>query len=413
MVYAPVPGTKWSLALAIPQEQIEAASNKVILALSIISLIICSVLIALILIIVNSIVKPISLMASITLKLSEGYLYVDDGTMQEFMKTTKKKDEIGDIARAMGMLVENLQDIVTAITTSSIEVEKGAAQISETSQEVAQGSAEQASSPEEVSSTVEEISSALRQSSDNAATTEGISKRAYADGAEGAKAVTNSVAAMQSIAGKITIIGEIARQTNLLALNAAIEAARAGEAGKGFAVVASEVRKLAERSQTAANEILGISDDTVSMAEEAGEKINSFLPDVQKTSELVQEISAAAREQTSGVDQIVSAMMQLDSVIQQNASASEELASMAEELSAQSESLREAIAYFKLDPSKTPGIESQTYRREPSQKQSTPSNKPSGREVAVKTAPRAIPSQSTSKNFSIVPRSDDSSFEEF
>ena len=161
--------------------------------------------------------------------------------------------------------------------------------------------------------------------------------------------MTETVSAMKEIATKISIIEEIARQTNLLALNAAIEAARAGEHGKGFAVVASEVRKLAERSQEAAGEISHLSTTSVDIAEQAGDMLNKMLPDIQKTAELVQEISASSREQDTGAEQINKAIQQLDQVIQQNAGAAEEMASTTEELSSQAEQLKSTIAFFTLD----------------------------------------------------------------
>jgi methyl-accepting chemotaxis protein len=153
---------------------------------------------------------------------------------------------------------------------------------------------------------------------------------------------------MKEIADKISIIEEIARQTNLLALNAAIEAARAGEHGKGFAVVAAEVRKLAERSQTAAGEISNLSSTSVAVAEQAGGIINKLVPDIQRTAELVQEIAAGSREQSQGADQINQAIQQLDQVIQKNAGASEEMAATAEELSSQSRVLQDTIAFFRI-----------------------------------------------------------------
>jgi methyl-accepting chemotaxis protein len=189
----------------------------------------------------------------------------------------------------------------------------------------------------------------IKQNSDNASATEGIAAKSARDAEEGSRVVSASVSAMGEIAGKISIIEEIARQTNLLALNAAIEAARAGESGKGFAVVASEVRKLAERSQKASAEITNLSKTTVDMSQEAGRIISAIVPDIRKTSELVQEIASASREQSSGADQIGKAMVQLDTVIQQNASASEEMAAMAEELSGQAQQLSTAIAFFKLE----------------------------------------------------------------
>jgi methyl-accepting chemotaxis protein len=198
---------------------------------------------------------------------------------------------------------------------------------------------------------MEEMTSSIRQNSDNSSQTEKIAMKSASDARDGGKAVNETVSAMKEIASKISIIEEIARQTNLLALNAAIEAARAGEHGKGFAVVASEVRKLAERSQTAAGEISTLSTHSVMVAEAAGEMLEKMVPDIQRTSELVQEISASSKEQDTGAEQISKAIQQLDSVIQQNASASEEMASTSEELSGQAEQLKDSISFFRIDSS--------------------------------------------------------------
>jgi methyl-accepting chemotaxis protein len=198
---------------------------------------------------------------------------------------------------------------------------------------------------------MEQMTSNIKQNADNAQQTEKIAVKSSEDAKEGGKAVLETTVAMKEIAGKISIIEEIARQTNLLALNAAIEAARAGEHGKGFAVVASEVRKLAERSQTAAAEINKLSASSIEVAEKAGKMLAKIVPDIQKTAELVQEISAASNEQNSGAEQINNAMQQLNQVIQQNTSASEEMASTSEELSSQADVLKETIAFFKIQES--------------------------------------------------------------
>jgi methyl-accepting chemotaxis protein len=193
---------------------------------------------------------------------------------------------------------------------------------------------------------MEQMSSNIRQNADNATQTEKIALKAASDAKEGGQAVNHTVDAMRQIAAKISIVEEIARQTNLLALNAAIEAARAGEHGKGFAVVASEVRKLAERSQRAAGEITQLAGSSVEVAEKAGKLLSTILPDVQKTAELVQEITAASREQDSGAGQINKAIQQLDQVIQQNAASSEETSSTSEELAGQAGQLQSAISFF-------------------------------------------------------------------
>ena len=196
---------------------------------------------------------------------------------------------------------------------------------------------------------MEEMASNIQQNTDNAAQTEKISHKAAQNARESGAAVSDAVMAMNEIAGRISIIEEIARQTNLLALNAAIEAARAGEHGKGFAVVATEVRRLAERSQIAAREIGAFSTDTLEISEKAGMMLEKLVPDIRKTAELVQEISAASREQNSGTQQINKAIRQLDQVVQQNASAAEEMASTSEELASQAQQLQGSISFFKID----------------------------------------------------------------
>jgi methyl-accepting chemotaxis protein len=193
------------------------------------------------------------------------------------------------------------------------------------------------------------MASNVKQNADNASQTEKIAAQSAKDAEASGIAVGRAVNAMQTIAEKITIVQEIARQTDLLALNAAVEAARAGEHGKGFAVVASEVRKLAERSQAAAAEIGSLSSETVKVAQDAGNMLAKLVPDIKKTAQLVEEITAACREQDVGSAQINQAIQQLDKVGQQNASASEQVSSTSEELASQAEQLQSTIAYFRID----------------------------------------------------------------
>ncbi len=221
-------------------------------------------------------------------------------------------------------------------------------ELSHTASALGQGSSEQAASLEEIASSMEEMSANIRQSADNAGQTEHIAQKTADDAADSGRSVNEAVGAMKAIAEKISIIEEISRQTNLLALNAAIEAARAGEHGKGFAVVAAEVRKLAERSQQAASEIGDLSANTVNVAESAGKKINELVPGIQKTAELVQEISVSAKEQDVGADEINRALQQLDAVVQRAASTAEELSNSAIQLSNQASEQREAMSFFKL-----------------------------------------------------------------
>jgi methyl-accepting chemotaxis protein len=261
-------------------------------------------------------------------------------------KSLSDKDQLGN---ALIEMIERLRTVVSDATAASENVSAGSQELAASSEQVSQGATEQAASAEEASASMEEMAANIKQNADNAAQTEKIARQSSKDAEASGVAVDKAVGAMRTIAEKIGIVQEIARQTDLLALNAAVEAARAGEHGKGFAVVASEVRKLAERSQAAASEIVAVSSDTVKAAADAGEMLTKLVPDIRRTAELVSEISAACREQDIGASQINEAIQQLDKVTQQNAGASEQISSTSEELAAQAEELQASIAYFRID----------------------------------------------------------------
>ncbi|MDM8549200.1 methyl-accepting chemotaxis protein [Desulfobacterales bacterium HSG2] len=268
-----------------------------------------------------------------------------DGDISEEFEERSDRDKL---MRALNSMLGRLNEVITHVKSASNNVVSGSRQMSASAEEISQGASQQAASAEEVSASMEEMSSTISQNADNAAETERIALKSAEDAREGGKAVDRTVTAMKEIAGRISVIEDIARQTDLLALNAAIEAARAGDYGKGFAVVASEVRKLAEKSQKVAAEIGRLSVTSVEIAEKAGGMLTKIVPDIQKTADLVQEISAASGEQNNGAEQINKAIQQLDQVIQQNVSSSEEMASTAEDLADQAEQLREAVAFFRI-----------------------------------------------------------------
>jgi len=296
----------------------------------------------------NAIKNNLNILIDATNKITVAAKEVAGGNLMVALKERSPEDEL---MRALSTMVEKLVEVVENVKTSADNVASGSQQLSATAQQMSQGATEQAASAEEVSSSMEEMTSSIRQNADNSSQTEKIAVKSASEAMEGGKAVAETVSAMKEIATRIGIIEEIARQTNLLALNAAIEAARAGEHGKGFAVVAAEVRKLAERSQKAAGEIGNLSATSVEVAEKAGAMLTSILPDIQRTADLVQEISASSKEQDAGAEQINTAIQQLDNVIQQNASASEEMAATSEELSSQAEQLQNIIEFFRIDDS--------------------------------------------------------------
>jgi methyl-accepting chemotaxis protein len=258
----------------------------------------------------------------------------------------KKRSSRDELMQALQAMASKLAEVTREVRLAATNLGAGSRQMSAGSQQMSRGAVEQAAAAEECSSSIEEMSANIRQNTDNALQTEKISAQAAASAREGGIAVSDTVSAMRQISGRILIIEEISRQTNLLALNAAIEAARAGDHGKGFAVVASEVRKLAERSQSAAADINALSTSSMTVAEHAGALLERIVPDIERTAELVQEISAASREQDAGAEQIGRAIQQLDLIIQQNVAVAEEVAGAAEELSLQSEQLEALTAFF-------------------------------------------------------------------
>lgn len=263
------------------------------------------------------------------------------------MGVTKKR-EVG-LFKDLKSMVQRLSNVMEEIISVSDNLASASDQMSSGTQQISQGANEQASSAEEVASSMEEMSVSISQNTDNAKQTESISLKAAEDVTKGNDSVLQTASSMKTIAEKVKIIGEIARQTNILALNAAVEAARAGEHGRGFAVVAAEVRKLAERSQSAASEIDELSNNSVQVAENSSQLLQQIVPDIQKTAQLVQEIAASSLEQSESSGQVNLALQQLNQIVQQNAANAEEMASSSEELAAQADSLKDLISFFQLE----------------------------------------------------------------
>ncbi|WP_082507354.1 methyl-accepting chemotaxis protein [Duganella sp. Root336D2] len=265
-----------------------------------------------------------------------------------------RKGDKGSLLASMKQMVDKLSGVASEVSNGALALAAASEEVSATAQSLSQAASEQAASVEETSASVEEMSASIGQNTDNARITDTTASKAACEAGESGAAVRSTVSAMRDIAKRIVIIDDIAYQTNLLALNAAIEAARAGEHGRGFAVVAAEVRKLAERSQVAAQEIGDLACDSVQVAERAGGLLDAMVPAIQQTSRLVQEIAAASIEQASGVGQINMAMGQLSQTTQQNAAGAEELASTAEEMSSQAEELQQLVRFFRVAQDEAP-----------------------------------------------------------
>lgn len=339
--FSPVKTTGWSINLALPDKEFLAPAHAVRNLVITCAIVFFFAAFVIYFFFARGITKALNKGVLLATRVAEGDLTAEIDINQ--------KDEIGQLADALREMMNRLRTIVAEVHSAADNVAAGSEEMSSTAEQMSQGASEQASAAEEASSSMEQMAANIRQNADNAQQTEKIAIKSADDAKEGGNAVIETVSAMKTIAEKIAIVEEIARQTDLLALNAAIEAARAGEHGKGFAVVAAAVRRLAERSAEAAGEISKLSVNSVEVAEKAGELLTQIVPDIGKTAQLVQEITAASNEQNAGADQINAAIQQLNQVVQQNASAAEEMSSTSEELSSQAVQLQETIAFFKIN----------------------------------------------------------------
>lgn len=306
--------------------------------------------IVLAIVITKGIVNPVKKGVDFATKISKGNLMATIDVDQQ--------DEIGQLTKALNTMIEKLKRILSDVQLGANQIASASEESSSSSQEMSEGANEQASSIEEVSATMEEMTANMQQSASNSQQTEKIALKAVHDIKVGSKAVTDTVESMKIIADKIAIINDIANQTNMLALNAAVEAARAGKKGKGFAVVATEVKNLAERSAKAAEEIDKVSADSVLVAENAGNLLTDIVPDIEKTSILVAEITSAIAEQSASSEQISNSIEEMNKVTQQNSAVSEELAASSEELAAQADLLQETISFFRVEEKTTKKLES-------------------------------------------------------
>jgi methyl-accepting chemotaxis protein len=333
--------TYWSVMVEIPMREIYAKTRSLIILLLVIGLVSTMLISLLIYYISGTVTRPILHSVQFAQKISQGEL---DATIENY----DRNDELGVLINGLTGMAAKLQEIVANIIGGAENIVNASSQLSLTSQQMSQGASEQASSVEEVSSTMEQIAANIHQNTENAQQTEKMSNLTRDQIHQLSDKAFKSVEANRVITDKIKVINDIAFQTNILALNAAVEAARAGEHGRGFAVVAAEVRKLAERSKVAAEEIVSMAQKSLSMAEEAGAKMKEIIPEIEKTTHLVQEIASASTEQNYGATQVNNGIQQLNSVTQQNAAASEELSTSAEELAAQAEQLRETVSFFSV-----------------------------------------------------------------
>jgi len=343
VVYSTIPNTSnWKLGVSIPNDYIFGQLKSLLIQFIVFLAITIFISIIIIWILTKNIVsKPLKSLINYTTAISEGHLYNQINFNTE--------DEVGLMAKSLSSMSHKIREIVQTIRDNANHISESSQQLNDAANQIAQGANEQASSSEEISASMEQMVAAFNQNTENAQLTEQIAISAASNIEQVSDATKKSVMSVREIAQKIKIVGDIAEKTDLLAINAAVEAARAGEYGKGFAVVASEVRKLAEYSQKAANEIIELSTLSLKVTEDAGKLMEAIIPDIMKNAELVREISEASIEQNSGANQINDAIQQFSQVTQQNAASAEQLATGSDELSSQAQVLKDTVSYFKIN----------------------------------------------------------------
>ncbi len=332
----------WQVKVSVPIGEITDEANKLMLVLLVIGAILIALGVFIVFIAVQNLLAPLT-------NIADQVKSMASGNLKKFENIDYQHDEIGLLSEAMQKMVKHLRDIVGKINSSSENIAGASLQLRQTSLQLSQGASEQAASIEQVSAAMEEIAASIQQNTENATQTQQISLSALLGINDANTASTHAMNATKSISGKISIINDISFQTNILALNAAVEAARAGLHGKGFAVVAAEVRKLAERSKIAASDIVNLSQNSLKLSMEAEHRLSEILPEMDKTTKLINEITSSSMEQNHGAMQVSTAIQQLNSVAQQNASISEQMSSNAEQMASQAENMKELISFFKLD----------------------------------------------------------------
>jgi len=336
-----IEGLNWAIITQIDEAEIMAPKKRLLNTILIVCIFIGIIMMPVLYIIGRSISLPLKSEVAFAKKLANGEL---DATIN-----INQKDEIGELADALRGIANKTKQVITTVINATNNLADASGQLSGASQDLSSRASQQASSIEEVSASMEEMASNIQQNADNAKQTEDITNAVSSQVENGSDIVLSSVESMEKIADKISIISDIAFQTNILALNASVEAARAGEYGKGFGVVATEVGKLADKTKTAASDINEISKNSVDIAQQTKELMGQLVPSIQNSSMLVQEISAASKEQRDAADQINNAIQMLNDISQQNAASAEEMATNSEELASQSEQLINVISHFKIE----------------------------------------------------------------
>ncbi len=331
----------WQVKISVPMNLITSEANQMMTLLLIVGAILIVISVFVIFMLVKNLMAPLSSVVNVVKRVSEGHIYEITGISQ-------RNDEIGEMVEATKKMVKHLNNIVSKIRSSTANMFAASTQIKGTSEELSQGANEQASAIEQVSASMEQMAASIQQNTDNANETKDISMAALTGIDHVNNVSMNAMAATETIANKIQIINEISFQTNILALNAAVEAARAGEHGKGFAVVATEVRKLAERSKIAAAEIIELAENGLQLSLKSGNQLAEMLPEIKKTTRLIEDIAASSMEQNNGASMVSSAIQQLNNVAQQNASISEEMTANADEMAKRAKDLTDLVSFFKL-----------------------------------------------------------------